>query len=291
VGLGEEALVTDVPGSPDRRGYARARADAEFFTPLTFDFLWESVDLGELPYPLRVRSHGSTEDERSALRQRVHRELMARGLRDHFGRLEPHVEDWLSVLARPALRIDALHIPDYQAPPVGILAASHGNAGVLVVQDADGLWVRSAVAEGLASEVVDLLPAGKRGTEASITLPVQEALRIPPNRVPVTIGGGVAAPKSRRRPSLSDQVADPREAYARLGGQPRLRGGQLAANGRNEVSGWRRSPVLAWFDTATGRYLSLSRPGTDGREWVTVAPADTKTLRSRFVEMVAGITS
>jgi hypothetical protein len=106
----------------------------------------------------------------------------------------------------------------------------------------------------------------------------------------VTSGGGEAALTSRRKAPLSDQVADPRQGYARLAGQPRLRGGQLAANSRNEVSGWRRSPVLAWFDTATGRYLSLSRAGTDGREWVTVAPADTKTLRSRLVEMVAGLT-
>ena len=47
--------------------------------------------------------------------------------------------------------------------------------------------------------------------------------------------------------------------------------------------------MLAWFDTASGRYLSLSRPGTDGREWVTVAPADAKTLRTRLGEMVAGL--
>jgi hypothetical protein len=51
----------------------------------------------------------------------------------------------------------------------------------------------------------------------------------------------------------------------------------------------RRSRVLAWFDTAGGRYLSVSRAGTDGREWVTVAPADAKTLRTRLAEMVADV--
>lgn len=264
----------------------------EFFTPLTFDFLWEAVGLGELPYPLRIRSHGGTEDERSALRQRAQNELKARGLRDHFGRLEPQVEDWITVLARPTLSIDALHIPEYQAPPVGILAASDGTTGVVATQTADGIWLRPTFAEGLASAVVELLPAGARGTEASITLPVEEALRIPPSRVPVTPDGEAApARRARRKTSLSDQVADPREAYARLAGQPRLRGGQLAANSRSELNGRRRSPVLAWFDTASGRYLSLSRSGTDGREWVTVAPADAKTLRTRLSEMVAGVTS
>lgn len=264
---------------------------AEFFTPLTFDFLWEAVGLGELPYPLRVSSHGATEDERSALRQRAHNELMARGLRDHFGRLEPHIEDWFTALARPTLSIDALHIPEYQAPPVGVLAASDGTTGVLAIQTVDGIWLRPTFAEGLTSAVVELLPSGSRGTEASITLPVEEALRIPPNRVPVTPDGEAAPARSRRKTSLSEQTADPRESYARLAGQPRLRGGQLAANSRSELVGRRRSPVLAWFDTASGRYLSLSRAGTDGREWVTVAPADPKTLRSRLSEMVAGVTN
>jgi hypothetical protein len=281
--------VTEQSSSGDAIAFARARSNAEFFTPLTFDFLWEAVGLGELPYPLRVRSHGQTTDERSALRQRAHNELKARGLRDHFGRLEPHVEEWFTVLARPTLSVDALHIPEYQAPPVAILAASDGRTGVLAIQDADGVWIRPTFAEGLASAVVELLPAGNRGNEASITLPVDEALRIPPSRVPAGAGADEPAPRTRRKASLSDQVADPRDSYARLAGQPRLRGGQLAANSRNDLGSRRRSPVLAWFDTASGRYLSLSRPGTDGREWVTVAPADAKTLRTRLGEMVAGL--
>lgn len=269
----------------------------EFFTPQSFDFLWEAAGLGEMPYPLRVRSHGATVDERSLLRERTHNELKARGLRDHFGRLEPHVEDWFAVLARPTLSIDALHIPDFRAHPIGILAASDGSRGVVATQTADGIWVRPTIPDGLASTVVDMLPAGKRGTEASITLPVDEALNIQPSRVPVTPDGDEAKPAKgsksvrRTRTSLSDQVADPRESYARIAGQPRLRGGQLAANTFSEVNGRRRSPVLAWFDTASGRYLSLSRAGTDGREWMTVAPADSKTLRTRLGEMVAALGS
>jgi hypothetical protein len=63
----------------------------------------------------------------------------------------------------------------------------------------------------------------------------------------------------------------------------------LAANSRNNLGGKQRSRVLAWFDTATGRYLSLSRAGTDGREWVTISPADPKTLRTRLGEMVSSV--
>jgi hypothetical protein len=281
----------------------------EFFSPVAFDFLWEAMRIGELPYPLQVRSHGATEDERSALRQRVNVELKARGIRDSDGRLEPHVEDWLTLLARPSVSIDALHIPDFKAPPVGILTASDNKNAVVAVQDADGIWMRPIYPEALASTVIDLLPSSPRGTEASITLPLDEALGTPPARSMATSGPGdpaeLAEPRSagagqdrvgrrdrkqaRARGGLSERPTDPRQAYAQLAGQPRLRGGQLAANSRNSLGGRQRSPVLGWFDTAGGRYLSLSRAGSDGREWVTVSPADPKTLRSRLGEMLAGI--
>ncbi|MFD9892142.1 ESX secretion-associated protein EspG [Amycolatopsis sp. NPDC059027] len=270
----------------------------EFFSALTFDFLWESAELGELPYPLRVPSHGATEDERVSLRHRVDNELKARGLRDSRGRLDPDVEDTLHLLARAPMTIDALHIPRFQAPTVGLLAAGDGRKGVVAIQDADGIWLRGAPADGLVSTIVELLPAGRRGSEASITLPLDEALRTAPMRVPVSAAPAEEAEKGKRREraqaprrtSLSERVtADPREAYAKLAGQPRLCGGQLAANSRSHVGARQRSRVLAWFDTATGRYLSLSRAGTDGREWVTVAPADPKTLRTRLGEMVSSV--
>jgi hypothetical protein len=274
----------------------------EFFSPVAFDYLWEAMGIGELPYPLQVRSHGATEDERIALRNRVHTELKARGIRDVYGQLEPHVGEWLVTLARPVLSVDALHIPEFQAPPVGVLAASDGKNGVVAVQDANGIWIRPIPSDSLVSTVVDLLPAAKRGTEAAITLPLQDALHTPPIRgaVPASVGGKEEndkqgkgkrqkAPQPTRTP-LSERVnTDPRRAYGQLAGQPRLRGGQLAANSRSSLGGRQRSPVLAWFDTATGRYLSLTRAGTDGREWVTISSADAKTLRTRLGEMVAEV--
>lgn len=257
----------------------------EFFTPVAFDFLWESKGVGELPYPLRIRSHGETDQERGMLRQRVNEEFAARGLPD------PRIEESLAVLARPSFSVDALHIAEFQAPPVGALAASDGDRAVLAVQDADGIRLSTVYPDGLASAVVDLLPASGRGTQASITLPIETALRTRPSRAGVV--GEAEAGSDRRggrgRTSLAERAKDPGEAYADLIAQPRSRGGQLAANSRDEVGGRHRSPVLAWFDTATGRYLSLSRQGPDGREWVTVAPADAKTLRTRIGEALAEV--
>ncbi|WP_019813766.1 ESX secretion-associated protein EspG [Saccharomonospora saliphila] len=257
----------------------------EFFTPVGFDFLWESAGAGEMPYPFTVRSHGETDQERGVLRQRVNAEFAARGLPN------AEVETWLGVLARPSVSIDALHIPQFQAPPVSVLAASDGDLAVLAVQDADGVWLRSIYPDGLASAVVDLLPACARGTQVASTLPIDEALRTRPSRLGAHAGSGpeAGARESRRRTGLAERAQDPAESYAELIAQPRLRGGQLAANSRDEVGVRRRSPVLAWFDTATGRYLSLSRQGPDGREWVTVAPADAKTLRGRLSELLAEV--
>ncbi|NBH03316.1 ESX secretion-associated protein EspG [Amycolatopsis sp. SID8362] len=267
----------------------------EFFSPLAFDFLWESAQVGELPYPLRVRSHGATEDERVSLRHRVDVELKARGVREQRGSLAPPIEDALHLLAFAPLTIDALHIPQFEAPTVGVLAAADDSKGVLAVQDADGIWLRDLPPDALVSAVVDVLPAGPRGSEASVTLPLDDALRTAPIRVPVSLPSAPGEEEDKRRGKarrtpLSERVtADPREAYGRLAGQPRQRGGQLAANSRSQVGAKQRSRVLAWFDTATGRYLSLSRAGTDGREWVTVAPADPATLRIRLGEMVSSV--
>ncbi len=269
----------------------------EFFSPLAFDFLWESAQVGELPYPLIVRSHGATEDERVSLRHRADVELKARDIRDPRGRLAPPIEDALHLLAFAPLTIDALHIPQFEAPTVGVLAAGDDTKAVLAVQDADGIWLRDVPPDGLVSAVVGILPAGPRGSEASVTLPLDEALHTAPIRVPVPVplpsGPAEDDGKRRGRPRrvpLSERLAvDPREAYGRIAGQPRQRGGQLAANSRSQVGARQRSRVLGWFDTATGRYLSLSRAGTDGREWVTVAPADPATLRTRLGEMVSSV--
>ncbi|MER6671439.1 MULTISPECIES: ESX secretion-associated protein EspG [Amycolatopsis] len=269
----------------------------EHFTPMAFDFLWESAELGDLPYPLRVRSHGATELERRALRQRVDNELQARGIRDGRGRLDRKIEDWLYLLARGSLTIDALHIPDFQAPTIAVLGATDGRDAVIAIQDQSGIWLREAPADGLPTAVVDLLPPGQRGSEASITLPIDDARRTEPIRAAINATKQSEEPeaaKTRRkdkpRVSLSERItADPREAFGKLTGQPRLRGGQLAANSRSHVGAKQRSRVLGWFDTASGRYLSTSQAGPDGREWVTVSPADVKTLRMRLGEMAAGV--
>ncbi|SNR62142.1 EspG family protein [Haloechinothrix alba] len=274
---------------------------ARFFTPVAFDFLWESAGLGEVPYPLRVSSHGATMDERVALRFRTEDELRADGVKDTVGGIEPAVEHWLTLLARAPHSVDALFVPELGGQPVAAIAAADGSGGVLAVQDAEGIRLRPIYPDAAVTEIVDLLPACRRGTERSITISREEAARTAPARgahassvadepeegLASRFGLGLARQsRTRSRPRLSERTAgDQRADYARLAGQPRIRGGQLAANARDEFGSRRRSPVLAWFDTDTGRYLSLTRTGSDGHEWITVSPADTKTLRSRLADL------
>ncbi|GLY68577.1 ESX secretion-associated protein EspG [Amycolatopsis taiwanensis] len=253
---------------------------AELLTPLELDFLWESFGAGELPYPLRLRSHGATVDERAQLRGQVLAGLAQRGVADGRGRPEPHVEDIFETLATPEVSLDSVHLGEPGSKPLLAVASALGGNGLLAVQDERGFHFQPIPPDGLASAIISLFPPAPRGSEKSITVPLAELV------------GGTGADFLQRRPPAGTgrvNADDDRKALARLQAQPRLRGGQLGANARNRMGGKTRSPVLSWFDTESGRYLTQASSGHDGRDWITVAPADAATLRHRLSEMLAGV--
>ncbi|MFC7612548.1 ESX secretion-associated protein EspG [Actinokineospora soli] len=245
---------------------------AETLDQLALDFLWEAMGAGELPYPLQVRSHGETVDERAHLRARMHAELAARGLIDRYGRVEPHVEDWLGVLARPDLAIDALFMPELPGRAVAVFAAAAGSTGVVASQSGDDLHLRRVRGDSLVTEVIAMLPPAPRGQQPSISLPADEFAAIGPRAV----RGG--------------DESDPRVAAARLVSAPNVRGGQFGVTARDRSGARTRGPVLSWFDKPEGRYLASASRGRDGREWITVAPADVQTMRHRLGQLVAEVT-
>ncbi|MBB4687778.1 ESX secretion-associated protein EspG [Amycolatopsis jiangsuensis] len=255
--------------------------NAELLTPLEVDFLWESAAVGELPYPLRIPSHGATMDERAGLRARVLAGLAERGLADHRGRPEPHVEDYFGILASPDTSLDTVQLLDPNGEPLLAVAARLGDQGLFAVQDQRGLHLNPCPPDGLATAVISLLPGAPRGSEKSITVPLEQLVS----------ASGVDF--MQRRGNQVDaagraSVDEDRKALARLHAQQRLRGGQIGANARNRLGGRSRSPVLSWFDTETGRYFTQASRGRDGRDWITIAPADAPTLRHRLGEMLAG---
>jgi hypothetical protein len=226
---------------------------AGFLTPAALDFLWESLDAGELPYPLDLRSHGTTMDERSLLRHQVYESLRAQQVVARDGRMTPEVEDWLTLLARGSHSVDAV-FEDRSA-----LATGDGSRALLATQTPEGLTLASIDPDALASSIVALLPPCPRGTEKSITVP-SEDLRL-------------------------GRTATDREVLKSLYNQKTHRAGQFGVNSRSAMGGRKRAPVLSWFDTESGRYLTYTRQG-----WVTIAPADAPTLRHHLTELLTTVT-
>ncbi|MDQ0378744.1 ESX secretion-associated protein EspG [Amycolatopsis thermophila] len=249
---------------------------AELLTPLELDFLWESFGAGELPYPLEVRSHGATMDERASLRRQTLDRLVARGAADGRGRPAPHIEEFFEVLAGAETSLDSVHITAPEARPLLAVASALNGRGVLAVHDDRGFHLQPMPADGLASAIVSLLPAAPRGTEKSITVPLEQLLT------------ATGADFLQRRSASGERTSadDDRKALARLQAQPRLRGGQIGANARSRSGAKSRPPVLSWFDTEGGRYFTQASRGHDGRDWITIAPADAASLRHRLGEML-----
>ena len=226
-----------------------------FLSPLTLDFLWESLGAGEPPYPLSVRSHGETDDERRALRQQVTGEL---------GDAGGPVRDLLALLAHADRGIDSVWSEEAGGEQAAVAVAA-GSRALVATQTPEGLWLRPIDAGALASTLVELLPPAPRGSEPSITVAADD---LPHGR------------------SHAD-----RQVLARFAAQRNHRAGQLGVNARKPMGGHARPPVLSWFDTGTGRYLTYAKRGADGHEWITIAPADPPTLRHRLGELLAAVTA
>lgn len=256
-------------------------------TALEFDFLWELAAPGEVPYPLVRTSHGKTMDERAQLRTSTLTELAQRGVVDRHGRVEPVLAGHFEVLAGGQLSVDSVHIAEPGSKAVLAVVGSLHGRGLLAVQDERGLWLKEVPNDSLASTIVGLLPPGERGTLRSITMPVEQLM--------AGAGADFLQRKGAKggdggKDGKDDEPVDgDRKVLAQLHAEERLRGGQIGANVLTEVGSRSRSPVLSWFDTESGRYLTKASRGSDGREWITIAPADLATLRQRITELVVGV--
>ncbi len=244
---------------------------------LEFDFIWEHLGLGEMPYPIDVASAGETMDERAVLREQVRESLRAKGLHDGEA-LSPRLERLLTSLVRGAFTVDGqLSVGEY----VRVLAAEHGADGVLAAQTDDEVRV-VPVREGKAvPAVLALVPDEKPGPGGAARLPrevfdeaidsYQRSGYAGLERALTT--GGVSGRDLRTVVTLVES--------ARHGG------GQLAANTVDAVGRRSRTPVVNWFDTAAGRYLAHVEVARDRVEWLTVAPADTTRIGQRLTDLIA----
>src|SRR5882724_3385393 len=97
------------------------------------DMLWEDMRLGGLPFPLQIRPHGETVEERGRIKAAVYADLERRGLA-RARRAEPELEDVLHLLARPTISIDAVAMLDMAGEPTKAMVAAAGRHAVLAVQ-------------------------------------------------------------------------------------------------------------------------------------------------------------
>ncbi|ALG05948.1 ESX secretion-associated protein EspG [Kibdelosporangium phytohabitans] len=229
------------------------------------DALWEDLKLGSIPFPLEVRSHGETIEERLRIKAAVYSDLETRGLaRRH--RPEPELEDALTLLARPAICIDAVAMLDMRdRKSLKAMVVATGRQAMLVIQRDLKISFTPIRETALASSIVEVLPQVKPGPGQPMTLPVE------------MLSGG-----SHRRPDPEHRMT-----LQRLQGvmqRPVLRAGQFGITVRDRQGRTNRLPGIGWFDTDAGRFMNIVRSAQGGEAWLTLTPADGPRMAHRISE-------
>lgn len=259
--------------------------------PLWFDLCWEIGGFDEHPFPISVRSHGETLEERAAIRQRTVPELQKAGLLAQSG-LTQRFAEVLGQLAKPGLWIEGLWMPDETTDsPFRLLSVATEQGALLLVQ-------QSGETENYGGDLrISVLPRTSVGAAAVQGMPPAPVGKRPRLAVPAA---DVAVQKSSddfenidHMQSSGPRKAPAAEALRNFVEAPHHRDGQFTANLRDRFGRTHRSAVLKWFDAPEpdGRYglTQAQRPGL-GPELVLAglgAPQLTSALENRVTEVRA----
>lgn len=246
-------------------------------TPLQFDFVWEGLAVGELPYPFEVRSHGQDDVERSHLRRQAALELRAMGLTSGDD-LDRELTDTLAGLVRGDYVLDSVWLP-METPglsPVRVVAARTGRRATLAVQlpgdtehTGGDVLLTDIPADAMVPAVVAELPPAQPGRHPALSVPVNQPRQDDYGSVMVA-------------PSGYDRASREREAVEQLTLARKSRAGELGATFRDQQGRRVRSGVLRWFDNVDdGRYLMVNEREYGG-ERVVVQPADANAIGQRL---------
>lgn len=250
--------------------------DGVALSHLEFDLLWSDFDLGPMPYPFDVPSHGSTMDERDQLGVQVAESLAAAGLLDEDDEPHPRLGQVFAVLAEPVFSVDLLVFRD---PPLRALAAAGRKLGVLAVLDAGELALRPCLPDDVPQLAASVVGPAEPGPGNVVRMPrsvFSEAMQA------FADSGHAAFERVLGRAGLAGRDL---RAISTLVTTPRVAYGQFAVNGPGG-----RSPVVAWYDTEAGRYGAVVHESA-GTKWVTLAPADHAWLADRMQELGHGVSS
>jgi hypothetical protein len=214
------------------------------------DVLWEDLQLGAIPFPLDVASHGDTTDERARISAAVYKQLDGRGLTES-GRPGPWLSSALGLLAAPAVSIDLVLLRDMADElPLRALVAARGTSAVLAVQGALTVSLREVRDTAVVSSIVDLLPSNKSGPGQSVALP-----------------SAMLTGKSLARTTELRYVQGVME-------RPVAAAGSIGVGIRDPHGKLQRLPGLGFVDTDQGRYAATTHRTPDGDDWTTFSPAD-----------------
>jgi hypothetical protein len=168
------------------------------------------------------------------------------------------------------------------------LVVTSGDDALRVILTPDKQFVLEPIrAENAAQSLISALPEVQPGRGGTISLPA-DAMNGNSRRGDDYDGEGGDSFLQASRPT-GPNVAQI-EQLKKLLHEKRLGGGQLYVAGRDRFGKKQRCPApLTYFDTETGRYASLEQPGSDGRPWLTVQPADFRTMTDRLQQLASAL--
>ncbi|PRX47481.1 ESAT-6 protein secretion system EspG family protein [Prauserella shujinwangii] len=242
---------------------------------LEFDMLWEAERLPRRHVALDVPSPGVTHRERAELVGQAWESLAHRGLA-RGRKASGELVDMLNLLAHPRVGVDLWVWTDRQ---ISGLAASTGGQALLGVLDGEEVWLIPARDTALAESAVSVAGQVAAGVGRSVSVPHDLATEADAeahgDAKALVIALEDRGVELWQAQELAGMLMGSL-ARGQFGAQRATRDGQLHRAGR----------VVAYHDTDAGRYLVEVRPGTDGRDWLTVAPADNQLLAQRVWELL-----
>ena len=242
---------------------------------LEFDVVWASERFPHRHLALDVPSPGITHTQRAELVAQAWASLERRGLaaRD---RAVPELADRLSLLAHPERSVDLLVHSDRRVRGLAVMSGRDAQLGVV---DRDEVWLIPARDSSFVEAAVSVAGQCPAGYGRSVSVP-QAVL----HKADEKSGGD---PKGLIL-QLEDQgvaLAEAQLLAGMLTGMT-VRGqfGAERAGGRDRRME-RAGRVVAFHDTASGRYLYTVRRSPDGQEWATISPADNIRLAASIREL------
>lgn len=257
-------------------GAVEAESEPISLSALEFDVLWEHLAPGAMPLIVKVPSPGRTHEERAAIEDRAWAGLEARGLGRRVD-VHPEIEHLFSLIARPDREVDGRL---WIGRGARLLACAADGHGALAVLTEAGLTLSRASAEGLATTAVGVLPAARPGRGRSVTLRTED------------FEGAAKAADGTRKGFEAALAArgvrvDDAEVLAEMIGDV-THTGNFGAAARDRLGRRRRGErVVAFFDTADGRYVQIRRPSPGGALWTTISPADQRNLVHHVEQLLA----